>query len=106
MMEAVVERKNMRRANKRVVGNKGADGVEAMTITELKPFLQAEWARIREELLSDTYTPSPVLRVEIPKPSGKRGPQAGYPHTQPDITLESLEAFPETSLEAQTQHKG
>ena len=51
MMEAVVERENMQRAYKRVVGNKGAAGVDGMTVMELKPFLQADWARIKEELL-------------------------------------------------------
>ena len=73
MMEAVVERGNMLRAYKRVVCNKGAAGADGMTVDELKPFLQKEWARIREQLLSNGYVPQPVLRVEIPKPGGKGG---------------------------------
>ena len=79
MMEAVVERENMQRAYKRVVGNKGAAGVDGMTVMELKPFLQADWARIKEELLSGSYTPAPVLRVEIPKPGGKGVRKLGIP---------------------------
>ena len=79
MMEAVVERENLQRAYKRVVGNKGAAGVDGMTVEELKPFLQAEWVHIREELLSGSYTPSPVLRVEIPKPGGKGVRKLGIP---------------------------
>jgi len=79
MMEAVVERGNMQRAYKRVVGNKGAAGADGMTVKELKPFLQTEWAQIREELLSGSYTPAPVLRVEIPKPGGKRVRKLGIP---------------------------
>ena len=79
MMEAVVERENMQRAYKRVVGNKGAAGIDGMTVDELGPFLKSEWARIKEELLSDRYTPAPVLRVEIPKPGGKGGRKLGIP---------------------------
>ena len=79
MMEAVVERENMHRAYKRVVGNKGAAGVDGVTVNELKPFLQAEWVRIREQLLSDSYIPQPVLRVEIPKPGGKGVRKLGIP---------------------------
>ena len=79
MMEAVVERGNMLRAYKRVVCNKGAAGADGMTVDELKPFLQKEWARIREQLLSNGYVPQPVLRVEIPKPGGKGVRKLGIP---------------------------
>lgn len=70
LMEAVVDRENMRAAYKRVVGNKGAAGVDDMSVDELKPYLDLEWSRIKEELLAGRFMPSPVRLVEIPKPGG------------------------------------
>ncbi len=70
LMEAVVGRDNMFAAYDQVVGNRGAPGVDAMTVHDLKPWLQAHWADVKEELLQGTYVPTPVLRVEIPKPGG------------------------------------
>jgi RNA-directed DNA polymerase len=70
LMELVVSRENMMAALARVVGNKGAAGVDQMTVTDLKPFLKEQWPRIKEELLSDRYQPQAVRGVEIPKPSG------------------------------------
>ncbi len=69
-MEVVVERVNMSAAYKRVVGNKGASGVDGMNVDELKPYLAREWERIKTELLEGRYAPHPVLEVEIPKPDG------------------------------------
>ena len=79
MMEAVVERENMLSAYKRVVGNKGAAGVDAMGVEVLKPYLQAHWQRIKEQLLQGKYQPQPVLRVQIPKPGGKGVRNLGIP---------------------------
>ena len=70
MMGAVVERENMLQAYKRVVGNKGAAGVDGVTVDELKPYLDRHWKRIRSELLEGRYIPQPVREVEIPKPGG------------------------------------
>jgi len=69
-MEAVVARENMFRAYERVVSNKGAAGVDGMTVEQLKPYLQEHWAKIKEELLKGEYQPQPVRSVEIPKPQG------------------------------------
>ncbi len=71
LMEAVVGRENMLKAYKRVIRNKGAAGVDAMGIEELMPFLMTHWSGIKEELLKGVYKPQPILRIEIPKPSGK-----------------------------------
>ncbi len=79
MMEAVVERENMLIAYKRVVGNKGAAGVDAMGVAELKPYLQTHWQRIKEQLVKGQYQPQPVLRVLIPKPGGKAMRGLGIP---------------------------
>jgi RNA-directed DNA polymerase len=70
LMEAVVARENMFRAYERVVSNKGAAGVDGMTVEQLKPYLQERWAKIKEELLNGEYQPQPVRCVEIPKPQG------------------------------------
>lgn len=70
LMEAVVGRENMRMAYARVVGNRGAAGVDGMTVEELRAYLKQHWPRIKEELLAGNYQPQPVLGVQIPKPGG------------------------------------
>ena len=70
LMELVVSRENMMAAHARVVGNKGAAGIDKMSVADLKPFLKEHWPRIREELLEDRYQPQSVRGVEIPKPGG------------------------------------
>src|SRR5690625_4713582 len=70
LMEAVVDRENMTAAYKRVMANKGAPGVDGMPVEELLPFLNREWAGIKEDLLADWFAPSPVRLVEMPKPGG------------------------------------
>jgi RNA-directed DNA polymerase len=69
-LEKVLCRENMWRAYERVVSNQGAPGIDGITVEELKPLLQARWEAFRKELLDGTYEPSPVRKVEIPKPDG------------------------------------
>lgn len=78
-MEEVLNRENMLKAYHRVVGNKGAAGVDGMTVDDLAPLIRERWEMIREELLSGTYVPSPVRKVEIPKPGGKGVRMLGIP---------------------------
>jgi RNA-directed DNA polymerase len=70
MMEEIVERENLKEALRRVKANKGAPGVDGMTVNKLDDHLKQHWPAIREQLLSGTYRPKPVKRVEIPKPDG------------------------------------
>jgi RNA-directed DNA polymerase len=70
LMEAVCERKNCRQALARVKSNKGSAGIDGMTVEQLPAYLKQHWPTIREQLLSGTYKPQPVKRVEIPKPDG------------------------------------
>ena len=70
LMEAVVARENMVKALYRVERNKGAPGVDSMTVSELRPYLKGQWPKIKEEMLEGKYKPQPVRRVEIPKRSG------------------------------------
>jgi RNA-directed DNA polymerase len=79
MMEAVVERENMIAALRRVEANKGSAGVDEMTVDSLRPYLQRHWPRVKEQLLAGCYRPSPVRRVDIPKPNGKGMRQLGIP---------------------------
>ena len=70
LMEEVCERENLVRAWQRVRGNKGAPGVDGMTIGVAKSYLREHWPNMRSQLLAGTYRPQPVKRVEIPKPDG------------------------------------
>jgi RNA-directed DNA polymerase len=70
LMEEVCERENCKQALARVRANKGSPGVDGMTVDEVTGYLKQHWPTIREQLLSGTYVPQPVKRVEIPKPDG------------------------------------
>ena len=70
LMEAVCERRNCKQALARVKSNKGSAGIDGMTVEQLPAYLKQHWPTIREQLLSGTYRPQPVKRVEIPKPNG------------------------------------
>jgi len=70
LMEAVCERENLTKALRRVKANKGSPGVDVMTVEQLPAYLRTHWPQHREELLRGMYSPSPVRRVEIPKPDG------------------------------------
>ena len=69
-MEEVVGEENLARALQAVQRNQGAPGIDHMTTTQLESHLQAHWPKIRAKLLAGSWVPSPVRRVEIPKPSG------------------------------------
>lgn len=70
LMEEVCERENCKQALARVKANKGSPGVDGLTVQQLPEYLKQQWPAIREQLLSGTYKPRPVKRVEIPKPDG------------------------------------
>jgi RNA-directed DNA polymerase len=70
LMEEVCQRDNLWKALKRVQANKGAPGVDGMTVRGLPKYLKRHWPKIRDQLLLGTYRPQPVKRVEIPKPDG------------------------------------
>ena len=69
-MEDVVERENLKTALARVKRNKGAAGIDGMSVDDLPAYLKEHWPAIRAQLLDGTYRPQPVRRVEIPKASG------------------------------------
>lgn len=79
LMEEVCERDNCAQALKRVKANKGAAGVDGMTVRELSQYLKQHWPAIREQLLQGTYQSQPVKRVEIDKPDGGGVRKLGVP---------------------------
>jgi RNA-directed DNA polymerase len=70
LIERMLERGNMLKALQAVEANRGAAGVDGMEVKQLREFLQEHWAEIKEQILSGTYEPRPVRRVDIPKPGG------------------------------------
>ncbi len=70
LMEGICDPENMIKALKRVQGNKGAPGIDGITVEELPEYLRKNWPRHQQELLEGTYRPKPARRKEIPKPDG------------------------------------
>lgn len=70
LMEEVLEAESLREALKRVKANKGSPGIDGMTVEKLPGYLREHWPAHREQLLSGTYRPQAVKRVEIPKAGG------------------------------------
>jgi len=70
LMERVVDPVNMEGAYRKVVANKGAPGVDSMTVHQLAGHLKQYWPTLRERLLADAYHPSPIRATTIPKPKG------------------------------------
>src|SRR5487761_218253 len=79
LMEEVCGRENCQQALRRVKANKGSPGVDGITVCELADYLKQHWPAIREQLLSGTYRPQPVRRVEIDKPDGSGVRKLGVP---------------------------
>ena len=70
LLEAILYKDNFNRAYKRVKANKGKHGVDGMTVEEALPYLREHQKELTDRILRGKYTPSPVRRVEIPKPDG------------------------------------
>ena len=70
LMEQILSKDNLNAAYLQVVRNKGAAGVDGMSVEELGPYLSENGENIREQLRTRRYKPQPVRRVEIPKPDG------------------------------------
>ncbi len=70
LLEEVISKENLGRAIKQVMRNKGAAGIDGMTVDKLPDYLKVNWRTIRQRLLEGQYEPKAVRRVEIPKPGG------------------------------------
>jgi RNA-directed DNA polymerase len=73
-MERMLDPVNMHRAWKRVRSNKGAPGVDGMTVEDFPTFARKHWERIRSQIIEGRYHPAPVRRVFIEKPDGSLRP--------------------------------
>lgn len=70
LLDRILSDENVDLAQKRVCANKGAGGVDGVTVQELSSYMKENWQGIREQIQERKYKPQPVLRVEIPKPNG------------------------------------
>jgi RNA-directed DNA polymerase len=78
-------------ALKQVERNKGAAGVDNMTVEQLRGYLREHWLRIKEELLAGEYHPLPVRKVEIPKPGSKVMRMLGIPTVLERLIQQALQ---------------
>lgn len=78
VMKEVLNPRNLKKALKQVLRNKGAAGIDGMTTEQLPEYLKANWSRIKQELMRGAYMPKAVRRVEIPKATGGKR-QLGIP---------------------------
>lgn len=79
MLEQLLSRENLLQALKRVESNKGSHGVDGMSVKSLREHIVQNWQKIRQAIEEGTYEPSPVRRVEIPKPNGGGVRKLGIP---------------------------
>ena len=70
LLEKILAKDNMNAAYKRICANKGAGGVDDVTVEQLSDYIKENWDSIREQIRQRKYKPQPVRRVEIPKPNG------------------------------------
>jgi group II intron reverse transcriptase/maturase len=92
LMDMILSRENLNRAYKKVVSNKGASGVDKMTVEELGKYIKENREKIVKSLRNRKYFPQPVRRVYIPKSNGKQRP-LGIP-TALDRTIQQAIAQP------------
>lgn len=78
-IENVVSDYNIQEAIKTVVRNKGAPGIDGITVEEIKGVMEQQWSKIKHDILEGKYRPNPVKRVEIPKPNGGGVRKLGIP---------------------------
>jgi RNA-directed DNA polymerase len=79
LMETICSPENIAAAVEAVVRNKGAPGLDGMTVRDLPDVLAARWPEIEKTLLEGRYQPQPVRRVMIPKPGGGGQRALGIP---------------------------
>ncbi|WP_067620861.1 reverse transcriptase domain-containing protein [Dissulfuribacter thermophilus] len=80
---------NLKDAWKRVKANKGAPGIDGITIQEYPQWINQHWPRIQQELIDGSYKPPPVRRVMIPKPDGGKRP-LGIPTVMDRVIQQGL----------------
>ena len=71
LLDKILSKQNMNEAYLRVFRNKGASGVDGITVDELKQYLKENKDELRQRIRTRKYQPQAALRVEIPKENGK-----------------------------------
>lgn len=89
LLETIVARDNPHRAWKRVKANKGAAGVDAISVADFPAWAHQHWPTIKTQLMSDDYQPEAVRRVWIPKPNGDKRP-LGIPMIADRVTQQAI----------------
>ncbi len=89
-IEGVVNDYNMQQAMKAVIRNKGAPGIDGITIKEIKGIMQKQWFKIKQDILEGKYRPNPVKRVEIPKPDGSGVRKLGIPTVMDRVIQQAI----------------
>lgn len=79
MLDGILSKADLIQAWKKVRANGGVAGVDGISIEEFQEYARRHWARIKQEILDESYQPSPVKRVEIPKPNGRGKRKLGIP---------------------------
>ena len=74
LIEWILKDENLRAAVKAVKGNKGAAGIDKMTVDALEAYMAVHWGEIKQQIRAKQYKPQPVRRVYIPKANGKQRP--------------------------------
>lgn len=90
LLEQILDRNNLNLAYKKVYANKGASGVDGVTLDELEDYIKLNWSRIRNEIIERKYKPQPVRRVEIPKPNGKGIRRLGIPTVMDRVIQQAI----------------
>src|SRR5699024_9485669 len=90
LREKVLDRNNLNRAFVHVKRNKGAGGIDGMSVDELGLYLKENNAKLIEALRTESYEPQPVKRVEIPKPDGSKR-QLGIPTVVDRVVQQALQ---------------
>jgi RNA-directed DNA polymerase len=89
-IESIVDDCNMKDAIAKVKRNKGAPGIDGVTTEEISEVMQKQWPQIKQAILDGKYCPSPVRRVEIPKPDGSGIRQLGIPTVMDRIIQQAI----------------
>ena len=100
LMELVVSKDNLLAAAKAVRRNKGAAGVDGMTVWEVEEHIEEFYLPLRQKLLDGTYKPKPVKRVEIPKPNGTKR-KLGIPCARDRVVQQAIRQVIEPIIDPQ-----
>jgi len=91
LLARVMDHANLQRAWRRVKANRGAPGVDGVTVDEFPAFMRAHWPAIRTAVLEGSYQPSPVRRASIPKPGGRGERLLGIPTVTDRVIAQAIQ---------------